>query len=62
MIKGQDEFRGYSSGFRNPFTGETNIQYMGTMEDSATYVRYATFSVVVLDPSRSVSLIPDILG
>ena len=62
MVKGQEEFRGYSSGFRNPFTGATNIQFMGTMEDSATYTRYATFGVAVIDPSRSVAMIPSILG
>jgi len=62
MIKGQEEFRGYSAGFRNPFTGQINNQFMGTMEDSATYTRYATFGVAVIDPSRTISLIPDILG
>jgi hypothetical protein len=61
-IKGQEEFRGYSSGFRNPFTGETNIQFMGTMEDSATYTRYASLGVAVIDPSRTVSMIPSILA
>jgi len=62
MIKGQEEFRGYSAGFRNPFTGETNNQFMGTMEDSATYTRYATMGVAVIDPSRTVSMIPSILA
>jgi hypothetical protein len=62
LIKGQEEFRGYSSGFRNPFTGQINNQFMGTMEDSATYTRYATFGVAVIDPSRTISMIPDILA
>ena len=62
MIKGQEEFRGYSAGFRNPFTGQINNQFMGTMEDSATYTRYATFGVAVIDPSATVSLIPSILA
>lgn len=28
-IKGQNEIRGYEVGLRNPFTGETNVNYMG---------------------------------
>ena len=62
MIKGQEEFRGYSAGFRNPFTGQINNEFMGTMEDSATYTRYATMGVAVIDPSRTVSLIPTLLA
>ena len=62
MIKGQEEFRGYSAGFRNPFTGDINNQFMGTMEDSATYTRYATMGVAVIDPSRTIALIPSILA
>lgn len=55
------ELRGYSNGFRNPFTGETNT-LMTTMEDSATYTRYGCFGVTVLDPSRTATMLPTILG
>jgi hypothetical protein len=61
LIKGQEELRGYSNGFRNPFTGEINT-LMTTMEDSATYTRYTQLGVAVLDPSRTVSLIPSLLA
>ena len=61
QIKGMPEVRGYESGFRNPFTGEVNIQYMSHDEDSATIHKMATFGVCVLDPTRTMSLIPAIL-
>ena len=56
------EYRGYSSGFRNPFTGERNIQYMGTMEDSATYTRYVSTGASVRDSSRTAVLLPTVLA
>jgi hypothetical protein len=55
------ELRGYSSGFRNPFTGETNNTHMGTMEDSATYVRFCNLGAAVLDPSKTATLLPTAL-
>ncbi len=61
MVKGKEDMRGYSQGFRNPFTGEVNTM-MTTMEDSATYTRYGQMGAVVIDPSRTVSLIPTILA
>lgn len=61
QIKGMPEVRGYQSGFRNPFTGEVNVQYMSTDEDSATIHKMATFGVCVLDPTRTMSIIPAVL-
>lgn len=58
----QGELRGYLSGMRNPFTGQLNNEYMGTMEDSATYTRYCNLAVTVLDPSRTATLLPSILA
>lgn len=52
---------GYESGFRNPFTGERKIQNMSHAEDSATYTRYGSLGCAVVDPSRTVSMIPSIL-
>lgn len=46
---------------RNPFTGAVNIEYMGTDEDSATIHKMGTFGVCVLDPTRTMSLIPAVL-
>lgn len=60
-VKDSPEIRGYRSGFRNPFTGETNIQHMSYDEDSAEIHRMATLGVCVLDPTRTMSLIPNIL-
>tara|TARA_R110000851_G_scaffold87648_1_gene191080 strand:+ start:35225 stop:36715 length:1491 start_codon:yes stop_codon:yes gene_type:complete len=52
---------GYESGFRNPFTGERNIQNMSHAEDSATYTRYGSFGAAIVDPGRVISLIPTLL-
>ena len=61
QIKGNPEIRGYESGFRNAFTGEVNVNYMSHDEDSTTIHKMATFGVCVLDPTRTMSLIPAIL-
>lgn len=60
-IKGQEEVRGYMWGLRNPFTGEWNNDNMNTDEDSATIHKMWWGGVLVLDPTRSISLIPSIL-
>jgi hypothetical protein len=48
-------------GFRNPITGETNINTMSFEQDMAVLHRYATLAVVVLDPTRTMSFIPLVL-
>lgn len=60
-IKGDDEYRGYQWGLRNPFTGQKNNPYMSFDEDSAVIHRMATFGTCVLDPTRTMSLIPAVL-
>lgn len=60
-IKGNDEYRGYQWGLRNPFTGQMNNPYMSYDEDSAVIHRMATLGICVLDPTRTMSLIPAIL-
>lgn len=60
-VKGQGEIRGFQSGFRDPFTGEVNIKNMSYDEDSAVAHRMATLGVCVLDPTRTLSLIPAVL-
>ena len=52
---------GYKSGFRNPFTGERNIQNMSHSEDSAVYTRYGSCGAAIVDTGRVVSLIPNVL-
>ena len=60
-VKGQGEIRGFQSGFRNPFTGQVNINNMSYDEDSAVAHRMTTMGVCVLDPTRTLSLIPAVL-
>ena len=60
-IKGTDEHRGYQWGIRNPFTGQLNNPYMSHDEDSATVHKMWTGGVFILDPTRTMSLIPAIL-
>ena len=60
-IKGDDEYRSYQWGLRNPFTGQKNNPYMSFDEDSAVIHRMATLGICVLDPTRTMSLIPAIL-
>ena len=60
-IKGENEYRGYEWGIRNPFTGQLGNPYMSHDEDSATVHKMATLGVCVLDPTRTMSLIPSIL-
>ena len=57
-IKGQEEFRGYQWGFRNPFTGAINNDNMSFDEDKAVIHKQTTLGAIVLDPSRTASLIP----
>lgn len=46
---------------RNPFTGQMGNPHMSYDEDSATIHKMATLGVCVLDPTRTLSLIPAIL-
>jgi len=57
-IKGQEEIRGYQWGFRNPFTGAINNDNMSFDEDKAVIHKQCTLGALVLDPSRTASLIP----
>lgn len=62
MVANKPEYRGYQWGpFRNPFTGETNNQCASYDEDSAVIHKMATLGICVLDPTRTLSLIPNIL-
>lgn len=60
-IKGQEEYRGYQFGLRNPFTGQMGNPYMSFDEDSAVIHKMATLGVAVLDPTRTMSIIPAVL-
>lgn len=61
-IKGMPELRGYQWGLRNPFTGQINNDNMSFDEDSAVIHRMWTGGVFILDPTRTLSIIPSILA
>lgn len=61
-VKGQSEIYGIQAGFRDPFTGKINNESMSFDEDAAVIHRYATLGACVLDPTRTMSLIPAILA
>lgn len=61
-IKGDTEYRGYQWGIRNPFTGEKNNPCMSFDEDAAVIHKMATLGICVLDPTRTLSLIPAVLA
>lgn len=60
-IKGDEDYRGYQWGLRNPFTGQKNNPNMSFDEDAAVFHRMGTLGICVLDPTRTMSLIPAIL-
>ena len=61
-VEGQEgDITGYEWGFRNPFTGAIGNDHMSHDEDSATIHKYTTTGVCVLDPTRTMSIIPAVL-
>lgn len=60
-VKNLDEVRGYMWGLRNPFTGTMNNPNMAYDEDSATIHKMSVLGVFILDPTRTMSIIPSIL-
>lgn len=61
-VKGQEgDMTSYEWGFRNPFTGKMGNENMSNDEDSATIHKFTTTGVCVLDPTRTMSIIPAIL-
>lgn len=62
LSKAQPELRGYQAGpFGNPFTGEVGNTHASYDENSAVAHKRATLGICVLDPTRTVSLIPNVL-
>ena len=61
-VKGQEgDMTSYEWGFRNPFTGKMGNENMSHDEDSATIHKFTTTGVCVLDPTRTMSIIPAVL-
>ena len=58
-VKGmRGDMTSYEWGLRNPFTGQVGNPYMSHDEDSATIHKMTTTGVCVLDPTRTMSIIP----
>lgn len=60
-IKGMEDIRGYQRGLRNPWTGE-NGGDMAYDEDSTVVHKFAALGAIILDPNRTMSLIPAVLA
>lgn len=61
-LKGDEISRGYINGLRNPFTGQNQINYMATDIDGSSMHRMSgRFGVMLMDPTRVVSLVPQVL-
>jgi hypothetical protein len=62
-VKGQNgDFTSYEWGLRNPYTGQMGNPNASHDEDSATIHKMTTTGVCVLDPTRTMSLIPALLA
>jgi hypothetical protein len=61
-IKGKPEYRGYQAGMRNPFLGTSYNPYMSYDEDSAVIHKMAQLGIMVLDPTRTMSIVPNVLA
>ena len=62
-VKGQNaDFTSYAWGFRDPFTGRMGNPHMSHDEDSASITKFTTTGACVLDPTRTMSLIPAMLA
>jgi hypothetical protein len=60
-IKGQGDIVGYEAGLRNPFTPDLANNIMSNPVDGYTVHRACYAGVMVKDPTRTASLIPNIL-
>lgn len=63
MVRGSEDIRGWEAGLRNPFTAAPSSELMSNAVDGSVYHRACMgFGAIVRDPSRTASLIPDILS
>lgn len=62
VVKSEPDRRGYQWGpFFNPFTGQSNNASASFDEDAAVVHMKSTLGILMKDPSRCISLIPNIL-
>lgn len=61
-VKGMEgDITSYIWGLRDPYTGRIGNPYASTDEDSAEIHKFTTTGICVLDPTRTMSLIPSVL-
>lgn len=60
-LKGKEEVRSIQPGIRDPWTGRTNVENASTDEDASTIHKMAVLGICVLDPTRTMSIIPAML-
>ncbi len=61
-IKGVDDMRSIVSGVRDAWTGRYNVENAASDEDASTIHKMTTFGICVLDPTRTMSIIPALMG
>lgn len=61
-IRGQEDVRSYEWGLRDPFTGRKGNMHASFGEDAAIVHGMWTGGVFILDPTRTVSIIPAVLA
>jgi len=61
-ISGKPEYRGYEAGMRNPFLGTSYNPYMSYDEDSAVIHKMAQLGILIFDPTRTMSIVPNVLA
>lgn len=63
MVRGVEDIRAWEHGLRNPFTAAPSTETIANAVDGSVYHRACMgFGAIVRDPSRTASLIPDILS
>lgn len=60
-IKGNPEYWGWQYGLRNPYNGSRNNPYMSFEDDKAIMHRMTTLGVCILDPTRTMRIMPTLL-
>lgn len=61
-VKGMEgDLTSYRWGLRDPFTGRMGNEHMSFDEDAAEIHKMTTTGICVLDPTRTMSLIPAVL-
>jgi len=63
-VKGAEYIRGIEEGLRSPFSADsgTNYNKMANRKDAWTVTLFCQFGVILRDPERTMSLIPNILS